>query len=191
VSFILLPPKMKKWSRSNTVREASYPVFGVDKHAIHDGEGKPRRDVFTFGCSDWCNVIARTAVGDIVMIWQYRFGTDELSLEIPGGVIDPGEAPMDAAARELREETGYGAKSFTFMSSVAANPAIQNNRCHTFVAESAFPDGTTSFDDLEECELVLVPETEIARLIDDETITHALVVSALETHLRRKAAQNS
>jgi ADP-ribose pyrophosphatase YjhB (NUDIX family) len=186
MSFVLRPPKMKKWTRSNTTRVADYPVFGVEKHDIHDGEGRPRRGVYTFACTDWCNVIARTPAREIVMIWQYRFGTDELSLEIPGGVIDKGEAPLAASKRELLEETGYGARAFTHLSSVAANPAIQSNWCHTFFAEDAVPQGKTSFDDLEECELALVPEREIARLIDNATITHALVVSALETWLRRK-----
>jgi 8-oxo-dGTP pyrophosphatase MutT (NUDIX family) len=179
---------MKKWSRSLTERVASYPVFGVDRHKIHDGEGKPRRDVFTFACSDWCNVIARTPAGEIVMIWQYRFGTGELSLEIPGGVIDPNEEPRAAAERELSEETGYGATSFTHLTSIFPNPALQGNRCHTFVAEGATLRGNTSFDDLEECEVCLVPETEIAHLIDDGTLSHALMVNALETFIRRRRA---
>ena len=188
MAFVLPPPKMKKWTRSDTKRVSSYPVFGVDQHKIHDGEGKPRRDVFTFACTDWCNVIARTPKDEIVMIWQYRFGTDELSLEIPGGVIDPGEEPMAAAKRELLEETGYGAQSFTHLASIAANPAIQSNWVHTYVAEGAVPSGSTNFDDLEECELCLVPLDAVPQLLDDGTLTHALVVSALETYLRRRRA---
>lgn len=179
---------MKKWTRRGTTRVASYPVFGVEQHEILDGEGKPRRNVFTFACTDWCNVIARTPNDEIVMIWQYRFGTDSLSLEIPGGVIDPGEEPIAAAKRELSEETGYGAASFRHLSSVAANPAIQSNFCHTFLADGATPLGSTSFDDLEECELCLVPESALPALLDDGTLSHALVVSALETYLRRRRA---
>lgn len=176
------PPKVvTKMKKTGETRVADHGVFAVDRLRY---EGPPR-DIFVFSCPDWCNVIAETPDGSLVMVWQYRFGTDAISLEIPGGVIDPGEAPAAAARRELREETGYEADSLELVSVVEPNPALQGNRCFTFLARGARPAGATSFDDLEECETVLVPQGDVAAAIDDGTITHALVVVALEAYLRR------
>ena len=164
---------------------ADHGVFKVER-LVYDGTPLPR-DIFVFSCPDWCNVLAETPEGELVFIWQYRFGTDELSLEIPGGVIDPGEEPIAAARRELLEETGYEAESFELVSVVAPNPALQDNRCFTYLARGARPTGATSFDDLEDLETVLVPKNELASLVDDREISHSLVVVAIEVYLRKYA----
>lgn len=178
------PPRtVKKLEKRAAEVVADHEVFTVRKLDYADLP----RSVFVFDCPDWCNVIAETPDGQLVLVWQYRFGTDALSLEVPGGVIDPGEAPEDAARRELREETGYEADAFELLSVVEPNPALQGNRCFTFVARGARPSGQTAFDDLEECEVALVPIASIPELIDRRHVTHALVVVALETYWRKKA----
>jgi 8-oxo-dGTP pyrophosphatase MutT (NUDIX family) len=179
------PRRIQKLERSATHAVADHGVFRVDRLVY---PALPR-DVFVFGCSDWCNVLAETESGDLVMVWQYRFGTDALSLEIPGGVIDPGEAPEAAAKRELLEETGYEASSFELVSVCEPNPALQGNRCFTYLARGAKPTGQTAFDDLEDLELALVSRSDLAAIIDDGTVTHALVIVALEQYLRRYAAR--
>lgn len=181
-------PTIAPWSRVRTELVAEYRVFGVERHAIVDGAGKPRMDVNTFRMNDWCNVIAITPEDQLVLVWQYRFGTGAMSLEVPGGVIDPGETPLEAAARELREESGYEAASFELLTSVYPNPAMQGNVCHAFVARGAVPSGAQQFDELEELEVVLVDLAELPALLDEGVIGHALVVSALETFLRRRRA---
>lgn len=174
------PKTLKKLERHSAESVADHGVFRVERlryPAI-------TRDVFVFSCPDWCNVIAETASGQIVFVWQYRFGTDALSLEIPGGVIDPGEDPLTAARRELREETGYEADSFELVSVVEPNPALQGNKCFTYLARGARLAGDTAFDELEDLETVLVERHDLAGLIDERTITHALVVVAIEKYLR-------
>ena len=166
------------------VFEVQRLVYEETPSGIHRA---PLRDIFVFSCPDWCNVLAETPQGELVFIWQYRFGTDEMSLEIPGGVIDRGEEPIAAARRELLEETGDEAESFELVSVVAPNPALQDNRCFTYLARGARPTGKTSFDDLEDLETVLVPKNELASLVDDREIAHSLVVVAIEVYLRKYA----
>ena len=102
-----LRPSIRPWNRVKTEIVAEYRVFEIERHAIVDGDGKPRMDVNTFRFPDWCNVIAITPEQELVLVWQYRFGTGTMSLELPGGCVDPGEEPLVAAGRELAEEAGY------------------------------------------------------------------------------------
>jgi 8-oxo-dGTP pyrophosphatase MutT (NUDIX family) len=184
--YIPRPPTIQKWQLASTTAMGSFKVFDVRKHAILDAAGKERPDVFTFACPDWCNVVAVTDDDEIVFVWQYRFGTDALGLEIPGGVIDPGESPIDAARRELLEETGYTADSFEPFGTTEPNPALQGNVCHTFLARGARLSGATNFDELEELEVARIPAASLADLIDHNHVTHALVIVALERFLRSR-----
>jgi ADP-ribose pyrophosphatase len=183
----MIPKRIKKLVRKAREEIADYGVFRVERSA-YEGLARP---IFTYACPDWCNVIAETDDGQIVLVWQYRFGTDALSLEVPGGVVDPGEPADVAAIRELREETGYHVDSVELLSVVDPNPAMQGNRCFTYLARGARLIHATAFDELEDLELVLAPRSELPRLIDEGLITHALVVHALETYLRRAASSST
>jgi len=175
---------MKKWTLETTEEVGRYRILDVLRHDVVDGEGRPRGDVYTLACPDWCNVVALTEDDELVLVWQHRFGSDRVALEIPGGVVEPGEEPLDAARRELAEETGYEAAALELLAVVEPNPAIQGNRCFTYLARGARRAKATSFDDLEECEVALVPAAHAADLIDGGHVTHALVVVALERFLR-------
>jgi ADP-ribose pyrophosphatase len=179
-------PKLLPWRRLRCETVAAYRVFDVCRIELEDAAGRPRGDAFTLQGNDWCNVVAVTPDDDVVLVWQYRFGTDALSLEIPGGVVDPGESPEEAARRELREETGYEAEELEPLLVVEPNPALQNNRCFTFVARGARPTATTAFDAQEELETTLVPTARIPDLLDGGQVTHSLVQGALEKYCRTR-----
>lgn len=182
------PPKnVKKLVRQAHVPDQDYGIFKVFRQRY----AEVPRDVVVYECPDWCNVIAETVEGDLIFLWQYRFGTDALSLEVPGGVVDPGEDPMAAAARELREETGYDCASIELLTKVEPNPAFQGNHCYTFVARGCRLVGETCFDDEEDLETVLIKKEDLPALLDSGQVTHALVIGPLETYLRREAERRA
>lgn len=129
-------------------------------------------------CTDWVNVIPITVDGRVVFVRQYRHGVREVSLEIPGGMIDEGEAADVAALREMREETGYVAPSARRLGDLWPNPAIQNNHCHLFVAENCKLVAPPEPDPRERIEVVTYPLDDVPRLISEGAIRHALVICA-------------
>lgn len=172
---------MARWHRSRTARVGSYGVFDVFSHEIvRDGQ-KPRRIHTLETLLEWCNVIPITTDNQVVLIRLHRFGTDAPSLEIPGGLIDPGEAPMAAARRELREESGYESDELTPLGVVHSNPALQPTRLHMFVARNCRPaPGGQELEELEDCEVVIVPLDRIDDVLRRGEISHALVWTAFQ-----------
>lgn len=172
-----MPPR--PWHALGSEEAFSFPILDVVRRPFRRSDGRTR-DVYTLRCRDWVNVVAVDPGGRVLFVRQYRFGVGDFTLELPGGLIDPGEAPEAAARRELFEETGHRAAELTSLGSVHPNPAIQNNRIHFFFAPLAEPSGDAPFDGPdEECELVAVAPAEIGPLVESGAISHALCLAAL------------
>jgi ADP-ribose pyrophosphatase len=170
--------KPEPWTIISSNLDRSFRVFNLrTDHACSPRTGQSH-DFFVMESSSWVNVIPLTAEKEVVLVRQYRHGTRKITLEIPGGLVEPQDAPEEAALRELREETGYTALSVVSLGYVHPNPAIQNNRCYTFLAENVRPAGAQEQDEKEDIEVILKPLAEIPRLIRDGAITHALVIAA-------------
>jgi 8-oxo-dGTP pyrophosphatase MutT (NUDIX family) len=136
-------------------------------------------DAFILEAPDWVNIVPLTADGHVVMVRQYRHGVTDITLEVPGGMMDPEDTdPLIAARREMVEETGYDSERVESLGFTHPNPAIQGNRLHTFVARDVVRRGAPRHGHTEHTEPVLVRLAEIPDLVRSGQITHALVVVA-------------
>jgi len=145
--------------------------------AAHPRTGETKR-FSVIEAVDWVNVIALTPDDQIVLIQQYRVGTNQVCLEIPGGMVDAGEEPQAAAIRELVEETGYTATTWELLGATAPNPAILNNRLWTYLALDVVPTHPLRPDGSEVIALETRSLAEVQRALQDGRIDHALVVAA-------------
>ena len=176
---------MTSWHRNDARRIQRCGIFSLDRVTFTPPEGGDARPFYVLDLPDWINVIALTDDGRVPLVRQYRFGIEELTLEIPGGMCNGDEDPLDAAKRELREETGYESDDWTALGWVHPNPPLQNNRCHTFLARSARKTSEPQLDPNERIEQALVPLAELPKRIEDGEITHALVLAAFQLYERR------
>lgn len=174
---------IKPWQRLASEIVYRCRVFALRRDRSRSPRTGNDHDFFVLEAGDWVNIVPITSDDQVVLIRQYRHGVADFTLEIPGGMVDPEDAsPLAAARREMVEETGYDTDDVTPLGVLHPNPAIQGNRCHTFLARNAVRTGDPTFDTTEEAEVVLVPLEDIARLVRDGRISHALVVAAFYWH---------
>jgi 8-oxo-dGTP pyrophosphatase MutT (NUDIX family) len=129
---------------------------------------------------DWAVVVARSVEGELILVRQFRWGADELSWELPGGIVDEGEDPVAAGLRELREETGYVPESGRLIGHCNPNPAILNNTCQVIFADNCrLAEAGTDWDEHEEMEVRAIPEAEVMQWVKDCKIGHALALVGL------------
>ncbi len=162
-----------------------YRVLRVGEDTFADPRDGTEHSRVVIEAHDWCNVVPLTGDGHAVLVRQFRFGTGEISLEIPGGVVDEGEEPAAAALRELEEETGYRAGVLLPLGTYSPNPAHFTNRVHAFVALDCAPlhDGRPEAG--EDLGVEIVPRAALADLVREGRITHSLMISSLYlAHLR-------
>lgn len=170
--------EIRPWETLEEAEVADCRIFALVRAQRRHPDRHLAGAFYYLSTADWVNVVATTADRDIVLIRQYRHGSNEVTLEIPGGIIDPGETPLEAAARELTEETGYVARSFRIIGRVRSNPAIIDNWTWTVLATDAVATGLNGPDEHEDIAVELRPLESIDDLLRSGAITHALVVDA-------------
>ncbi|MCB9025099.1 MAG: NUDIX hydrolase [Bdellovibrionaceae bacterium] len=172
---------LKKWkviSTENLLHKGFF-TLRVDKCELPDKRVMPH--YYVFELSDWVNIVPITKEGFVILIKQYRHAGGEIFYEIPGGGIDSrnNEDPMTAAQRELLEETGYQAKTIEYKGFHYPNPALQNNKMHTFLAKDCVPIADQNLDEFEDIQVELVSKNEVRKKLKNGTLNHSLIVASL------------
>ena len=120
------------------------------------------------------------------MVRQWRHGSDMITAEFPGGIVDEGENPTEAAARELEEESGFRAGRVTLIGIVNPNPAVfeKESELHICLAEDVTPTGDLHPDEDEVLHSVLVPVDEVLTKFGTGEYMHSFMGAALLFYLR-------
>ncbi len=176
---------IKPWPCLRSRPEGSYRVFSVRTDTAISPRTGMEHDFHIIESGEWVNIIPLTPDDQVVMVRQYRHGSGTVTLEIPGGLVDSGDSPEEAAARELLEETGYEAERWAKIGVANPNPAIFNNHCYTFLAQKIQKVSDLIPDQTEDIEVVLVPLVDIPELIRTGKIDHAIVISAFTWYFLR------
>jgi ADP-ribose pyrophosphatase len=154
-------------------------LFALRRERFRSRKTGKQHDYFVVELADCVNVIAVTPRRELVMVRQFRAGSRTVSLETPGGLLDPGEDPAAAGARELKEETGYQGDPPRVVATVWSNPSILSSRATTIVISNAVPASEPALDPSEELSIELVPLERVNELIRVGSIDHSLVVAGL------------
>ncbi len=168
----------KSWTRLESRIIADYDFLSIREDRYRFEPTGAEAPFVVCDSADWALVIATTTDDDIILVRQYRHGIQEVVLEVPGGVVDEGESPEEAAIRELQEETGFAAGSVRLLGKMMPNPAINSAYCHVVLAEDCRETGEPQLDPFEKIEVLLRPMSQVPEMVRTGEISHGLVIAA-------------
>lgn len=169
---------IQPWPLVRSRVEVETRIFRVKTETARSPRTGREHDFYVLEAGDWVNVIPLTPAEEVLLVRQYRHGTKAVTCEIPGGLVEAGQSPAEAAAQELLEETGYAAGELVLLGRTRPNPAFLSNWCYSFLALEVRPAGQARPDETEDLELVRVNVAQIPQMITQGEIDHALVLAA-------------
>ncbi len=171
---------IKPWPKVASRSAGEFRVFTIRADTKVSPRNGTQHEFYVLDSVNWVNVIAVTPTDELVMVEQYRHGTDTVELEIPGGIMDREDpSPVATGVRELREETGYEGENARLIGQIFANPAIMSNTAFTIMVENCRLAHAVDFDHGEDLLTRLVPIADLPDLVRGGRIRHSLVVVAL------------
>jgi ADP-ribose pyrophosphatase len=175
------------WRRlgGETVHDAGIFLLRRD---TYEHLGRPTKPFYILESNSWINVVPVTPAGEIVLVRQFRHGIEEMTLEVPGGLVDARDKdPAAAAQRELAEETGHAGSPPELLGVVSSNPAILTNRTYCFLVRDARPVGAPHPDPHEDVTVEILPAERVRELVLNGGIHHSLSVCALLLYFEKHA----
>jgi len=174
-----------RWNILKDKKVYETPIFSLHQKQVLPDKGVTPADFYVLNAPEWINVIAITEEQEVVLVEQYRHGIDETTLEIPGGMVDEGEEPLDAAKRELVEETGFSSQNWEKLGETSSNPAILSNFTHIYLARDCSKTEAQHTDGHEDIAVHTVPISRFMELSESGVIHHSIVLAAVAKLLLR------
>jgi len=172
-----------KWNIIQDKKVWETPIFSLHRIELLPDKKEKTVHFYRLNAPEWINVIALTPEENVLLVEQYRVGVDETTLEIPGGMVDGDEEPIKAAQRELLEETGYGSNQWVKLGKTSANPAIQTNFTHLYLAKECRKLKEPENEGNEDIKVHTMPLPRFLELVKSGTIHHAIVLAAVAQYL--------
>lgn len=185
-----MPKDIKKWTVLGSEYLFKRPWLTVRREKVLLPTGKIHDEYYVLDYPTWVNVIAVTPEGKYVMVRQYRHGLKEVFTELVAGVAEQGETPLEAARRELSEETGYEGGEWELLSVISANPGSQSNLAYSFVARGVTLRHGQHLDETEDLAVELLTEDQLFELISSDTMKQALMAAPLWKYFYNKRIAN-
>ena len=164
----------QRWKKIASKKVFEDRWFKARADACQFPDGRIIDPYYVVELPNWANAIVVTPNNEIVLVKQYRYPVDAVTLELPGGVINDDEDPMLAALRETQEETGYTSNQIQLICKTAPNPAINDNTAYFYLIENAVPTAHTNPDFFEDIEVVLYSKSDFIQLLQQNKIMHGV-----------------
>jgi len=171
--------RIRPWALIKKETGPDLPLFDVEIRHMQNPRNETLLNAVVLKCADTINVVAITPERALVLVEQFRFGINQIVTELPAGLIDDGEKSLQAAKRELLEETGYTARKWIYTGSTYLNPAYVNNKCHHYLAVDAVQESTPKLDLTEDVGVRIVNDFTPQLLYEGNIIVDAIGVAAL------------
>ncbi len=170
---------IKKWKTLKSDYIIKRPWLTARRDEVQLPNGVIHDEYYVLEYPDWINVIAEDTEGNLIIEQQWRHALGIVSSEICAGVIEKDEKPLDAAQRELQEETGYGGGTWTKLMTISANPSTMTNLCHCFLAKGVKPVSSQHLDRTEDIEFKLLPKEKVFEMLKNGEFMQALMIAPL------------
>ncbi|MDR2778914.1 MAG: NUDIX hydrolase [Puniceicoccales bacterium] len=171
------------WEQLSKETLAEYEIFSVARCKLKNLSNNKSGDFYIIDCNNWVQVVAETSTNQIVMVYQYRFGSHKLSLELPGGIMEQGENVIEAAQRELEEETGFCGDSAKIIATLYPNPAIQTNVLSVVLIKNCTKKKDTHFDEFEDLTTSLMTKQNLMRAVATGEISHCITIASIAKYI--------